>query len=69
MTQPVCCFLLKPSVMCWSSLAMWSWQLMFFLKPDWHGGNMLFSSAQIRIREFTIFSNSLLMQLIRDIGL
>ena len=41
---------------------------MFFLKPDWHGGNFSLSSAQVIIRVFTIFSNHLLMQLIREMG-
>jgi len=41
---------------------------MFFLKPDWHGGNISCSSAQVIIRVFTIFSNHFLMQLIREMG-
>jgi len=41
---------------------------MFFLKPDLHGGNISRSSAQVIIRVFTIFSNHLLMQLIREMG-
>ena len=69
MMHVVLCCLLKPSVICWFSLRMWSAQLFFLLKPAWQSGRMLFCSAHNISLAFMIFSRHLLRQLISDIGL
>ena len=66
---PVIFFSLKPLIMCWLILSMWSWQFIFLRNPDWYGGRICISSAQLVSFWFTIFSSSLAKQLRSEIGL
>ena len=59
---------LNPLIICCVSRRIWTWQLLFRLKPYCSGGNMLFVSAQLVILLLIIFSSSFARQFNSEIG-